>query len=100
MEIVGQERVRNQPTPEGERRGPPRTRVLIPALAVCEDGAEFRCIVRDMSLTGAKIGVSARYRLPKRFKLITDNRRQGYPVKLVWQRGEFAGLALDLPMLG
>jgi hypothetical protein len=79
-----------------ERRGPPRTPVLIPAIALCDGGMEYRCVLRDMSETGAKIGIPRRYRLSRTFRLVTGGRPEGFPVRLAWQRGDFAGLILDL----
>lgn len=79
-----------------ERRGPERTPVLIPAIASCDGGMEYRCVLRDMSENGAKIGIPRAFRLPRRFQLVTGSRPDGFPVKLAWQRGDFAGLVLDL----
>ncbi|MET0258263.1 MAG: PilZ domain-containing protein [Methylobacterium sp.] len=70
--------------------------MLIPAIAVCDGRMEYRCVLRDMSENGAKIGIPRRYRLPRQFRLVTGNRPDGFPVRLAWQRGDFAGLVLDL----
>ncbi|GLS42641.1 PilZ domain-containing protein [Methylobacterium brachythecii] len=78
-----------------ERRGLDRKTVLIPAIAVCPDGIEYRCVLRDMSTTGARIGIPGRNRLPQRFKLVTGNRPSGFPMRLAWQRGDLAGLILE-----
>lgn len=83
--------------PEVERRGPERRRVLIPAIIACDEGAQYRCVVRDISETGAKLGVSRRYRLPERFRIITSGRTDGFPVRRAWQRGDYAGVMLEVP---
>jgi hypothetical protein len=81
--------------PASERRGLARKTVLIPAIAVCPDGIEYRCVLRDMSTTGARIAIPGRNRLPPRFKLVTGNRTDGFPMRLAWQRGDLAGLILE-----
>ncbi len=91
--VLGQSR----PAFESERRGNGRTRVLIPAFALCPDGRVVSCVLRDMSPSGARIGVAPRHALPAQFQLVTDSRPHGYPVRMVWRRGAFAGVTLDLP---
>ncbi len=81
--------------PQAERRGLDRKTVLIPAIVVCPDGAEYRCVLRDMSTTGARIAITGRNRLPPRFKLVTGSRPNGFAMRLAWQRGDLAGLILE-----
>jgi len=82
--------------PDNERRGRNRLPVLMPGTIVCEDGARFHCVVRDISSTGARIGIARKHRLPERFRLVTPNSASGYPMRRAWQRGDFAGLMLAL----
>lgn len=84
-------------SPTTERRGPPRKDVLIPAIVVCDDGQENRCVLRDVSSTGAKIAVPRAHRLPDRFRIVTGHSPLGFQVTRAWQRGDFVGVRLDLP---
>jgi hypothetical protein len=50
------------------------------------------CVIRDISSTGAKLGVSGKINLPTAFDLLlvkTGSRRR---VLLRWRRGDFAGV--------
>lgn len=76
----------------GDRRG-----VMIPATILCADGAIYACVIRDMSPTGAKIGISRRHRLPADFMLAIPGRDFTYRVMRMWQRGDFAGVLLAKP---
>ena len=58
------------------------------------NGDEIPCVVRDLSATGAKLAVSQRYRLPATFALVVHGRKTAFQVRRVWQRGDFAGVAL------
>ena len=78
------------------RRDNDRRGVMIPATITCPDGLEIPCILRDMSESGAKLSISQRHRLPEAFTLRVPGREHTYPVRRMWQRGDFAGIALDL----
>ena len=62
-----------------------------------DDGEEIPCVLRDLSLTGAKLAVSRRYRLPAVFCLVVHGREVAFPVQRAWQRGDFAGVMLVTP---
>lgn len=80
-----------------KRLGGDRRKVMIPATIVCPDGITYACVIRDMSLTGAKISVSRRHRLPADFALAIPGRDSAYPVYRAWQRSDFAGVTLFVP---
>lgn len=80
----------------GERRGPNRRDVMIPAAIVCEDGDVFPCIIRDLSEAGAKVGINRRHTLPPQFKIAVDGQARSFPVKRIWRRGDLVGIRLDL----
>ena len=65
------------------------------AIIRLEDGEEIPCVVRELSLTGAKLSVSHRYRLPESFDLLVRGRRGAFPVQCTWQRGNFACVVLS-----
>jgi hypothetical protein len=50
------------------------------------------CVIRDLSRTGAKIGVSRRIRLPPEFKVVLLKTKTVRTVSLKWQKGDFAGV--------
>ena len=85
------------PAPAEQRVGGRRQKVMIPATIVCPDGATHACVIRDMSVTGAKIAIARRHRLPAGFTLAVPGRSGTYTVARQWQRGDFAGVVLVLP---
>lgn len=77
--------------PGSELRSAPRYALLIRTAKIIADGREYLCIIRDASATGLKIRLFSD--LPKAqdlaVELTTGDR---YPVKLVWQADDYAGL--------
>jgi hypothetical protein len=59
------------------------------------EGVEIPCTVKDVSKTGAKIGVPASYELPDSFMLKVVGKDFVCRVKLAWRRGHFAGLIIE-----
>lgn len=59
------------------------------------DGIEIPCTVKDISKTGAKIGVPASYHLPDSFMLKVVGKDFVCRVRLAWRRGHFAGLVIE-----
>ncbi len=74
-----------------ELRSAPRYALLIRTAKIIADGREFLCIIRDASATGLKIRLFSE--LPHArvlaVELMTGDR---YPVELVWQTADHAGL--------
>ena len=85
-----------EPPPE-KRSGGGRHTVMIPATITCPDGTTHACVIRDMSVAGAKLAISRRHRLPPGFDLTVPGYDHAYPVARKWQRGDFAGVVLTLP---
>ena len=54
------------------------------------------CELRDLSTGGAKIHVSALYKLPPRFVLLQHQAGVAYEVILKWRRGDLAGVAFEV----
>jgi len=50
------------------------------------------CVVRDASDTGAKLSVPPLTVLPERFWLLDRRQAVAYDARLVWRRGDFAGV--------
>jgi hypothetical protein len=73
------------------KRAAPRKVVLGHGLII-GTGVQANCIIRDLSTTGARLGVSGKVNLPAAFDLVlvkTGSRRRAL---LRWRRGDFAGV--------
>lgn len=79
--------------PEGEqnKRIAPRYRVLGHAQIMGREGAT-NCVVRDLSDTGAKLGVSSKAKLPPEFDLWFVQRKMKMRVRIRWRRGDYVGV--------
>lgn len=69
-----------------------RYRVLSHARIVA-DGVFADCIIRDLSESGARIGVSRRVDLPSLFNLYFVQHRLALRARLRWRRGDYAGVS-------
>lgn len=79
------------------RLGSDRVPTMRLATLRLNDGEESPCVIRDLSLMGAKLSVSGRYKLPALFHLIVHGYEAAFPVRRVWQRGDLAGVTLVTP---
>lgn len=59
------------------------------------DGTEIPCNVKDVSKSGAKVGVPASQVLPPVFMLRIIGRDFLCLVKLAWRRGDYAGVRIE-----
>ena len=59
------------------------------------DGTEIPCNVRDISKSGAKLGVPQSYILPKRFMFKVIGRDFVCLVSLAWRKGDYAGVHIE-----
>jgi hypothetical protein len=76
---------------EEERRKSPRFTLLIQTAKLISSRGEFLCIVRDASCDGVRIRHFGQ--LPdERFLEFELANAEGFPVELVWQDEEYAGL--------
>jgi hypothetical protein len=64
--------------------------VLAPDLRV-------NCVIRDLSATGAKLGISRRAKLPAKFRVALLKTKTVRHVVLKWRRGDFAGVEFHPP---
>ncbi len=89
-------------SPGPELRSAPRYALLIRTAKIIADGREFLCIIRDASTTGLKVRLFSVLPQAREFavELVTGDR---YPVELVWQADDYAGLrfpqAIDVERL-
>jgi hypothetical protein len=73
-----------------EKRSTERRQVLIPALLAGSDGSHA-CIIRNLTLEGAKIAVSRGARLQEGMYLRVEGKKPR-EITVKWRRGEFAGV--------
>ncbi|MFD1352227.1 PilZ domain-containing protein [Methylorubrum suomiense] len=59
------------------------------------DGTEIPCNVKDISKSGAKLGVPSSWDLPSAFMLKILGRDFVMRVTLAWRRGNYAGVHID-----
>lgn len=80
-----------------ELRAAPRYALLIRTAKIIADGREFLCIIRDVSATGLKIRLFSLLPQAREFvvEMVTGDR---YPVALVWQADDHAGLRFLEPV--
>ncbi|WP_292513227.1 PilZ domain-containing protein [Methylobacterium sp.] len=77
-----------------ERREP-RSETNWIALIRLLDGTEISCNVKDISKSGARLGVPSRYELPETFMLKVVGRNFVCLVKLAWRRGNYVGVRIE-----
>lgn len=59
------------------------------------DGTEIPCSVKDVSVSGAKLGVPEQVSLPDTFMLKVVGRNFVCLVKLAWRNGNYAGVRIE-----
>lgn len=59
------------------------------------DGTEIPCNVKDVSKSGAKVGIPAYQELPETFMLRIIGRDFVCLVRLAWRRGDYAGVRIE-----
>jgi hypothetical protein len=74
------------------RRVAPRFRVLGHG-QVTAHGIVTNCVIRDLSDTGAKLGVSRKAKLPEQFNLLFVQRNLKLRVRLRWRSGDTIGVS-------
>ncbi|AWN42771.1 PilZ domain-containing protein [Methylobacterium durans] len=82
------------PAATEKRIGGERHETMRLATIILEDGEQIPCMIRDMSVSGAKLGVARRYQLPETFMLTIAGRNLTCRVQRAWRRGDFVGVSL------
>ena len=59
------------------------------------DGTELPCIIKDISRSGAKLGVPSSCVLPDRFLFKMNNRDLVFQARLAWRKASYAGVAIE-----
>ncbi|WP_155912035.1 PilZ domain-containing protein [Methylobacterium sp. 77] len=73
----------------------PRSSTNWIAVIRTKEGVEIPCNVKDVSKSGAKIGVPSSYQLPESFMLKVIGKDFVLQVSLVWRSGNFVGVKID-----
>ena len=82
--------------PIADRRLAPRLKTLLTGILVFdENGTTMDCVVRNLSAYGAKVVIADAFRLPNEFNLKVPHHDQTHRAKVIWRRGDDAGLALS-----
>jgi hypothetical protein len=82
-----------------DKRSAPRRRVLLSAIVVNREFSTiFRCQVRDVSQTGARLNIPDSLLVPTGFWLIAVSSALGYEATLAWRRYPNVGVSLGEPM--
>ena len=74
----------------GDRRSSPRTKTLKGAQIFWPAGSAVKCIVRNLSETGAKIEVHSP--VPAAFELVFDSDRSRHSCRVVWRKEPMVGV--------
>ena len=88
----------------GDARGASRKRMLVSGKIAYGGGAySYDCTIRDVSASGARIGIRGATVLPKEFFLLDLKRRVAFDAEVVWRNATQAGVkfyaAHDLPSI-
>ena len=82
--------------PIADRRRAPRLRCLLSGMIIQDDrNSTMDCLVRNISAWGARIAVGDAFRLPESFNLLVPHHAQTHRARVVWRKGDTAGLALS-----
>lgn len=82
-----------QSDPAGSREE--RREISWIALIRLQDGTEIPTIVKDISLSGAKLAVPESYALPERFMFKVIGRNFVCAVELAWRWGDYVGVRIE-----
>ena len=75
----------------------PRRAVLGYCLVVAP-GIRANAIIRDVSATGAKVGINSRVKLPAEFHILDPKTNNARRVSLKWREGDFIGVHFCDPL--
>jgi hypothetical protein len=79
-----------------ERRKEPRSRSLLSGVISFNEGrSSTGCAVRNLSEHGAMVVHSELFRMPGEFALAIPHRDEKHHARMIWRKGETAGLALS-----
>lgn len=87
---------RHPMAPIADRRRAPRLRSLLTGtIAFDDNNSTMDCTVRNISAWGAKIVLPDAFRAPDEFNLVVPHHDQTHRARVIWRKGESAGLALS-----
>ena len=74
------------------RRKRPRRRTLLAGVLVLKDGVQAECTIRELSVSGAKVRISATLPTPRTVQLIDLTNAIGHQAQVAWRDGADLGL--------
>jgi hypothetical protein len=77
-----------------ERRSEPRTRSVLGGKIAINPNRAMECMVKNVSPHGAYVVLPYAATMPDNFRFAIPHRDATFEARLVWRRGEGAGLAL------
>jgi hypothetical protein len=81
-----------------DNRYVPRRRVLKGGKIIFPDGTMVAdCVIRNLSVAGARLDVPATLALPHEFKLLDVQTERRYIAKVAWRRGDQMGVEFSDP---
>ncbi len=90
------EYTRHPMAPIADRRRAPRLKSLLTGTIVFDDhNSTMDCTVRNISAWGAKVTLPDAFRVPDDFNLVVPHHDQTHRAKVIWRKGDSAGLALS-----
>jgi PilZ domain len=90
------ENARHPMAPVADRRRAPRLKSLLTGTIICDDlTSTLDCTVRNISAWGAKVTLPDAFRVPDDFNLVVPHHDQTHRAKVIWRKGDSAGLALS-----
>jgi hypothetical protein len=75
-----------------EKRVASRTKSLLRGFVYVDEGPAFECIVRDLSVTGARLRFKNPPTLPDALELHIPQKRQTFRVAVKWREGDDVGV--------
>jgi len=76
-----------------ENRNSPRLRSLLKGRIIYNNGlSTFDCVVRDISATGARLGLHHQHSLPDKFDLYVPLKERTYSVQVRWRADDDLGV--------
>ena len=77
-----------------ERRRHPRTPANTPAQLLVHYQAVVKCVIRDLSVTGARLELGDTSHIPDVFDLIVAD-GPGFTCRVAWRRGNMMGVSFQ-----
>ncbi|MEM7069160.1 MAG: PilZ domain-containing protein [Pseudomonadota bacterium] len=82
-----------------DRRGYPRKKTNRLATISIKNSYVCRCVIKDISLTGAKLAVPEHSWIPDNFKMICPDGEYSLEAAKIWSKNGFIGVKFKLELI-